>query len=115
MADSDRIVVVGSGFGVWEGGRPGPAVSWRDVRRVVAFRGPVADAAATTAVHLRVTLADGRALVMHDRMAGWGSFLQAAPERLAPMPKAPAWWPAAIHPELGDQEIVLLDRADARR
>ena len=112
MADSDRIVVVGSGFGVWAGGRPGPAMPWRDVARVAAFRQPVDG---TVAVHLRVTLADGRALEMHDRMAGWGSFLQATPERLAPMPAAAAWWPAAIHPDLGQGEIVLFDRTAARR
>jgi hypothetical protein len=108
VAESDRIVVVTSGFGVWTGGRPGPAVPWRDVTRVVALRRAVAGA---VAVHLRVTLVDGRALEMHDRMAGWGSFLQAAPERLSPMPAAAAWWPAAIHPELGDSEIVLYERA----
>jgi hypothetical protein len=112
MADSDRIVVVGSGFGAWAGGRPGPAVPWRDVTRVVAFRRAVDGA---VAVHLRLTLADGRTLELHDRMAGWGSFLQAAPERLAPMPAAAQWWPAAIHPDLGTGEIALFERAAGRR
>ena len=107
MADSDRIVAVASGFGVWEGGRPGPAVPWRDVTTVTAYRRAVDGA---TAVHLRVTLADGRAIVMHDRMAGWSTFLQAAPERLPKMPAPSAWWPAAAHPELGERELVLFER-----
>ena len=71
---------------------------------------PAADAAAPVTVE--ITLADGRAIALHEHVSGWGSFLRAAPAQLAGMP-ATDQWRAELASSGG--EVLLFDRSARRR
>lgn len=81
MDDRDRIVIVSSGFGVWEGGRCVAAARWGDVERVAVSRQTPSPAL----VALHVTLRDGAQVQLHAEVPGWNQFLAAASAALPGM------------------------------
>ena len=84
VTDPTRIVVVASGFGLWRDGRHELSARWGDVVRVVAESG----AASPTLV---VSLRDGREQRLAGSLAGFLSFVNAAPAALGGAAAAESW------------------------
>ena len=106
--ESDRIVLVASGFGLWLGGRHVASARWGDVERVCAIRGPDEHVPLIVAV----TLAGGSAIELHEDVPGWLAFLHAARGQLAGMPPAEQW---RAELPAGGGELLLFDRRARRR
>ena len=110
MADAGRVVVVAAGFALWSGGRCVAAARWADVRRLRAYRRPVAPA---DALSLGVDLVDGTVMELHEEAPGFDAFLDRASATLQGLLPYAAWHPALIAAAAGDG-VVLFERA-ARR
>lgn len=76
--ETDRIVVVGSGFGVWMDNRHVASGRWSDVAEM---RESKLDEAHPDDMRVIVTLMDGTEVSIDSRMAGYQSFLSAAESR----------------------------------
>ena len=108
---TDRVVLVGSGFGVWNGGRHQASARWADVVRVRAFTGGKPESGR---VHVGLTLRDGTEVLVHDTVPGYQSFLAAA-EAALPGMRAPAAWLAEVQVGGGAaSEALLFDRVVSR-
>ena len=79
---TDRIVVVGAGFGVWIDNRHIASARWGDVTEVRVRKH---DAAHKEGVDLVVVLRDGAEVAIEYNLSGYQSFLAAAEASLAGM------------------------------
>lgn len=104
---TDRVVLVGAGFGVWNGGRHEASARWSDVVRVRAFSG----VEPAGAVKVGLTLRDGTEVLIHDRVPGYQSFLSAAESTLPGMRARAAWLAEVQPPAPPGSEALLFDRA----
>lgn len=110
MHATDRVVVVGSGFGLWQGGRHLASARWSDVVRVRAFR--AGDAGGfSIGVALR---ASDEVVIPHD-LPGCPSFLKAAETALTGMRAPGPWMASEPQMEGANTEIVLYARGKASR
>ena len=105
-SETDRIVIVASGFGLWLDGRHVASARWGDVSRVHARR-----AAESEGIVVRVSLADGRDVALGEHVSGWLAFLHAASVQLPGMPPVERWRPALADAD----EALLYDRSARRR
>ena len=103
----DRIVIVGTGFGVWDGGRHRASARWSDVSRVRAFK---QDEAKSDLVCVAVGLRDGSEILVHEEVPGFEPFLAAAESRLPGMQRRSAWLPAVVQPGFAPNETLLFER-----
>ena len=110
MHSTDRVVLAGTGFGVWQGGRHLASARWADVARVCAFRhdGPTSDGM-VVALRLR----DGTEILVHQELPGFEAFLVAAEARLPGISRRSAWWSAVLQPAAVRNEVLLFERARA--
>ena len=76
--EPDRIVVVGSGFGVWMDNRHVASGRWSDVTEM---RESKPDEAHPDDMNVIVTLLDGTEVSIDSSMAGYQNFLSAAESR----------------------------------
>lgn len=91
MADeTDRIVVISAGFGVWRGGKCLAFGRWSDITAVSMI-----ERGAGAANGLSLALRDGSTLELRDDTAGWKGFLMGAQSRLPGVP-TPEMWEAAV-------------------
>lgn len=105
--ESDRIVVVASGFGVWQDGRCVASARWADVQRVRALR---RSELTPHLVCLTVTLTAGGELEVHERLPGWAAFVAAAVAALPGMPAAAVWRPTVPDPTSEVPDALLFQR-----
>ena len=103
--DTDRIVMVASGFGLWRGGRHVGSARWADVARISALTDA---ASAEPGVRVQVTLDTGMVLDLPESLPGWAAFLGIAAERLPGMPRLAAWRPTMAAP--ADAPRLLFER-----
>ena len=108
MHSTDRIVLAGTGFGVWQGGRHVASARWADVARVRAFRH---DAVATHRVVVALRLRNDTEILIHQALPGFEAFLVAAEARLPGMARRSAWWAAMAEPLSAPSEMLLFERA----
>jgi len=104
---SDRIVVVGAGFGVWQAGRHVASARWSDVMRM---RAATRDEATTGRVYVTLVLRDGMEVVVHEGLPGYQSFLAAAETALPGMRPRAAWLAAVQEPAGATDETLLFER-----
>ena len=104
--DSGRIVVVGAGFALWQGGRCIAMGRWGDITRMQAFR--VSDAADT--VRVVVTLADGAVLELHENAPGFDPFLDRASTVLSTMRPFASWHPAMMLAPATTEGVTIYQR-----
>lgn len=90
---TDRIVVVGSGFGVWIANRHIASGRWADVIEVRALRH---DESSSSRVNLVVFLRDGAEVSVNGGVSGYQSFLAAAEELLPGMRNQSEWLPPML-------------------
>ena len=109
--ETDRVVLVGAGFGVWQGGRHQASARWSDVVRVRAFR---ARTPAGGGTYLGLALRDGSEVRVHDNVPGYQSFVTAAAAALPGM-RPHAAWLAALEPSMDEDEGTVLFERGARR
>ena len=76
--ETDRIVVVGSGFGVWMDNRHVASGRWSDVAEM---RESKLDESHPDDMSVIVTLMDGTEVSIDSSMAGYQNFLSAAESR----------------------------------
>ena len=76
--ETDRIVVVGSGFGVWMDNRHVASGRWSDVSEM---RESKPDESHPDDMNVIVTLLDGTEVSIDSSMAGYENFLSAAESR----------------------------------
>jgi hypothetical protein len=100
LTDPTRVVVVTSGFGLWNAGRHVMSARWTDVARI-RVRGAVPPA---SGVVLVVTQRNGAEIELPSTLTGWEAFVDAAPAML------PGMRPAATAPR-DPEGIVLFERA----
>jgi hypothetical protein len=82
------LVATSFDFSVLRGMRPVAAGNWEDVVRVHAFR---KDEDSRNALHLRLTMRDGKQFIAHEDAPGWEDFLAAAEDALAGFPALAEW------------------------
>jgi hypothetical protein len=104
---TDRIVLAGTGFGVWEGGRHLASTRWADVSRVRALKH---DALTTDLICVAVSLRDGNEILVHEEVPGFDAFLAAAETRLSGMQPRSAWWSTVVQPAFARNETLLFER-----
>jgi len=112
MHETDRIVIVASGFGLWLDGRHVASARWGDVSRVRASR---PGGLVTTPLLVEVTLADGTTIAMPEHVSGWFNFLQTAATRLPGLPRVEVWRPPLSTPGASAADELLFDRQARRR
>ncbi len=105
---TDRVVVVGSGFGVWNGGRHEASARWADILRVRAFTSGAPDSGR---VNVGLTLRGGTEILVHDKVPGYQSFLAAAEAALPGMRARAAWLAEVQPPAAPGSEALLFDRS----
>ena len=105
---TDRVVLVGSGFGVWNGGRHQASARWADVVRVRAFIGGEPEPGR---VHVGLTLRDGSEVLVHDGVPGYQSFLGAAEAALRSMRPRASWLADVQASGAESSDVVLFDRS----
>ena len=105
--ETDRVVLVAAGFGVWHGGRHQASARWTDVARVRALG---ADGMAAGRIRVVVLLDNGTEVIVHEQVPGYASFLAAA-EKSLPGMRPRASWLASLHERTGaGTEAVLFER-----
>ena len=105
--ETDRVVIAGSGFGVWFRGKHQASARWSDVARVRAFR-------RVEAPHRRIfvglMLKSGIEVFVHEDVPGYQSFLGAAEAALRGMVPRAKWIAEMQHPSADGLETVLYQR-----
>lgn len=113
---TDRLVVVGSGFGVWINNRHIASGRWGDVMEVRASKH---DKSPSDHVNLVVLLRDGTEVSIKDNLFGYQSFLAAAEALLPGMSHQSEWLPAMLNAELPSNgepaETMLFRRRGLRK
>ena len=110
MDETDRIVLVASGFGIWQGGRHAASARWTDVARVrVSTRDQPTRAAAVT-----VTLRDGTEVLLPEGLPGSEQFLATAEKALPGMTVRAVWRPKLAESASAGAEVVLFERVVRR-
>jgi hypothetical protein len=104
---TDRIVVVATGFGVWQAGRHLASARWTDVVRVRAFG---RDAGATDPSVLGLRLRDGTEILVHEALPGFEPFLNAAETTLPGMSRRAVWLAGMGQSDVAQPETVLFER-----
>jgi len=102
-SETDRVVVVGSGFGVWKNSAHVASARWTDIARIDSVRGE----------GIAIKLLDGTNISVDDTLPGYSSFLDAAGAALSGMRRA-----AAIEPRDEDGEAptgILFERREPGR
>ena len=107
MHATDRVVLVGAGFGVWHGGRHAASARWADVTRVRAFG---SDEATTGQVGVTLELRDGITVTVHEGLPGFAAFLAAAEQRLPGMRQRTSWSTEVTRPAVVGSEVVVFER-----
>jgi hypothetical protein len=111
MSETDRIVIVASGFGLWLDGQHVASARWGDVARMRAVRA----VSPAVSIVVEITLADGRTIELREHVAGWRTFLNAAASRLSGIPPIDHWRPELSSPDSDVGEALLFDRSTRRR
>ena len=108
MHATDRVVLVASGFGIWQDGRHAASGRWGDVVevRLVERDAPEADPVIIIAMKLR----DGCEVLLHERVPGFEQFLAAAERSLPGMRPRASWRAAAMPPAVPRNGTVLFER-----
>jgi len=106
--ETDRIVLVASGFGVWQAGRHIASGRWGDIVRVRAFR-PTDPAAGSVTIDL--ALRGGTEVTITPAIPGYDAFLRAAETALPGMRPRAKWGEAAKPLSATREEIVVFERA----
>lgn len=108
MHASDRVVIVGMGFGVWNGGRHAGSGRWADV---VSARILKADAHVGGG-HSRIALAlkDGTDVVVAEELPGFAAFLIAAEDALAGSSGSPTWLSRIPDAAGSPEQTILFER-----
>lgn len=112
MHATDRVVLVASGFGVWQGGRHVASARWTDVARVRAFTGAEAT---KDLLHVAVQLRDGSEVLVQEDVPGFEQFLAAAEKRLPGMLARSSWRRRPAQPAGASGEVVLYERGGQGR
>ncbi len=107
MHSTDRIVLAGTGFGVWQDGRHLASARWVDVSQVRAFNH---HELTTDRVRIALRLRNGTEILVHAEHPGFEQFLVAAEARLPGMLRRSAWWSAAVQPDSAPNEMLLFER-----
>ena len=109
MGASDRVVVVGAGFGVWHENQHVASGRWSDVTRVRVVR---ASPAPLGEMHLMVTLRNATELSIPESLPGFRSFVGAAEAALRGMQPSTTW--AAAHDPSAPEVLVVFERGAGR-
>ena len=113
---TDRIVVVGSGFGVWMANRHIASGRWGDVIEVRAIRH---DASSSSRVNLVVIIRDGSEVSVNGSVSGYQSFLADAEELLPGMRNSSEWLPPILIADRSANgtptETVIFKRKEGRQ
>ncbi len=106
MHETDRIVVVGAGFGLWQNDRHVASGRWSDIVEVRALRSHGPDQQMVSVV---LKLRDGPDVSFGDELSGYQSFLVAA-ESALPRMRPHAEWVMADEQPPGSGEVLLFTR-----
>ena len=112
MHATDRVVLVASGFGVWQGGRHVASARWTDVARVRAFTG--ADATKDL-LHVALRLRDGTEVLVQEDVPGFEQFLATAEKSLPGMLARSSWRRRPTQAAAASSEVVLYERGGQER
>jgi hypothetical protein len=107
MHATDRVVLVGAGFGVWHDGRHVSSARWTDVVRVWAV---TRDERTSDGVGVGLRLRDGTEVLIRQNLPGFDPFLVAAEGRLPGMLRRGNWWESVAPPGSREIETVLFAR-----
>ena len=107
MHATDRVVLVGTGFGVWREGRHQASARWTDVVRARAFK---RDQLTTDLICVAFGLRDGSEILVHEELPGFEQFLVAAEVKLPGMQPRSAWWEVVAKPAFAPNETVVFER-----
>ena len=110
MDVTDRVVVVASGFGVWQAGRHLASARWADVVRVRAIG---RDASATDSSDIALLLRDGTEILVDGTLRGFDPFLDAAETTLG-MRSRDVWAAGLEQSRVAGEEAVLFERYPAK-
>lgn len=108
---TDRVVIAGSGFGVWAAGKHQASARWSDVARVRARRTVDGD---TTRISIALTLKAGAEVIVSDRVPGYQGFVGAAEVALRGMLPRATWLPR-LEESGSNGEVVLYERGSRGR
>ena len=106
MDVTDRVVLVASGFGVWQAGRHLASARWADVVRVRVMG---RDASATDSSDLALLLRDGTEILVDGALRGFDPFLDAARTTLG-MSSRDMWIAGMERSRIAGEETVLFER-----
>jgi len=81
--------------------------SWDGVLRATAFK---RDLLTVDLICLAFELAGGKAIELHEELAGWDSFVHALPSYLPGVPAYESWWRGVAVPAFKPNETILFDR-----
>ena len=107
MQDTDRIVLVASGFGVWQAGRHVASARWADVIRASLFK---ADQPESEMLCVTLGLRDGTEVLVNEELPGFEPFLAAAEDALPGMLRRTTWLAGVRNPAFVQREMVLFER-----
>ena len=111
MDVTDRVVLVASGFGVWQAGRHLASARWADVVRV---RVMTRDASATDSSDLTLLLRDGTEILVDGALRGFDPFLDAAEKTLSGISSREVWAAGMEQSRIEGAERVLFERYPAK-
>jgi hypothetical protein len=106
---SDRVVVVGAGFGVWRENQHVASGRWSDVTRMRVVRAP---ATSPAEMHLMLTLRNATELAIPESLPGFRSFVTAAEAALRGMQPSATW--AATPSPSPPEGLVVFERGASR-
>jgi hypothetical protein len=99
--DRGSVVVVAAGFALWIGGRCTAAARWADIERLRANQ----TGAGTLA--LRVEMADGTVMELHEAAPGFDLFLDRASVVLPGLAPFNSWHPGLV---TGGDGVTIFER-----
>ena len=108
---TDRVVIAGSGFGVWFGGKHQASARWSDVSRVRAFRSSDGHGGG---ICIGLTLKTGAEVLVHDAVPGYAGFIGAAEVALRGMVPRATWTAELGESGSSASEMVLYERGRVR-
>jgi hypothetical protein len=103
-SESDRVVVVGSGFGVWKNNAHVASARWTDVARIDSVAGE----------GISIKLLDGTEISINKALPGYSSFFDAAGAALSGMRRA-ATIESADENAVARNEILFERRGPGKR
>jgi hypothetical protein len=106
LVDRGRIVVVGAGFGLWQGGRCLAAGKWTDIASLRAYTRDTPAQAICIVIRLR----DGSEVEIQEEAPGWEMFVNTLPSKLPGTPNPETWIPEIRLEPSATSERSLFER-----